>query len=110
MPAHQAPARRALCPIGVPVSRPRRVSMIGVKGWLWANQRTPAGMESVGTNALLTKGNTSIMRDRLFAPSGVLANSPKATASQVKARVSPANMPAAATHSTGVAVGLKARF
>jgi hypothetical protein len=46
-----------------------------------------------------------MMSERLFAPSGVLATSPKATASQVRARVTPANMPAAATHSTGVAVG-----
>src|SRR2546423_4114833 len=79
--------------------------MNGVNGWFWANQRTPAGMEAVGTNALLTKGNTSMVRDRLFAPAGVLATSPKATAIQVRARVSTANMPAAATHSTGVAVG-----
>ena len=47
--------------------------MIGVKGWFCANQRTPAGIEAVGTNALLMKGRNCGISDRLFAPAGVLA-------------------------------------
>src|ERR1700694_4780768 len=51
---HQATARTALVPlIGVPSNSPRSVSMTGVKGWYSANQRTPPGIESGRTNALL---------------------------------------------------------
>jgi hypothetical protein len=37
MPMHQATARMALLPMGVPISSPRSVSMTGVKGWYSAN-------------------------------------------------------------------------
>jgi hypothetical protein len=53
MPPNQASASQPLAPIGVPCSRPRTVSMIGVTGWLSAIARSPAGIVSVGTNALL---------------------------------------------------------
>jgi hypothetical protein len=42
---------------------------------------------------------------RLLAASTVLVTSPNATHSQVSARVMKARIPAAATHSTGVALG-----
>jgi hypothetical protein len=41
MTTHQATAVSPLEPIGVPVSRPRRVSMTGVNGWCWANLWLP---------------------------------------------------------------------
>ncbi len=44
-------------------------------------------MESVGTKALLITGKTTGRSERLLAPAGVLATSPKATASQVRASV-----------------------
>jgi hypothetical protein len=56
--AHHASAQIQLTPTGVPVSRPRTVSLIGVKGWYWANQRSPSAMESVGTKGLDKKGNS----------------------------------------------------
>ena len=61
MPAHQATATAPPLPIGVPSSRPRIVSMIGVNGWCSANQRTAAGIESVGTNPLLRNGSSWTM-------------------------------------------------
>ncbi len=50
MRTHQTSAIHAWFPIGRPISSPRRVSMIDVNGWYSANQRSPAGMESVGMN------------------------------------------------------------
>ncbi|HYB37187.1 MAG TPA: hypothetical protein VEF72_16545 [Mycobacterium sp.] len=47
--------------------------MTGVNGWYSANQRTPAGMEPVGTKALLMDGGTTRISDMLLAPAGVLA-------------------------------------
>ncbi|MEV4361729.1 hypothetical protein [Nonomuraea sp. NPDC049625] len=41
---------------GVPVSSPRRVSMIEVNGWYSANCRASGPILSAGTNALLKKG------------------------------------------------------
>src|SRR5579883_3518638 len=99
----------ALCPIGVPVSRPRSVLMIGVNGSFWANQRTPAGIEAVGTKALETNGRNCGISDQLLAPAGVLAIIPKPTHSQLSARVSRTKSPAAASHSIGVALGRKPR-
>src|ERR1035438_3719710 len=105
MPAHQAMARIALLPIGVPVSSPRSVSVIGVNGSCSANQRTPPDIELAGMNALLRKGRNAGISARLFAPAGVLASSPNATVSQVSAVVSRANIPAAAIQATGPAHG-----
>src|SRR5260370_22415028 len=59
-PTHQATARTALLPIGVPSSSPRSVSMTGVKGWYSANQRIPIGIESGRTNALLVNGSSAL--------------------------------------------------
>jgi hypothetical protein len=78
--------------------------MMGVNGSCSANQRTPAGIAAVGTNALLMNGRNCGISDRLFAPAGVLACSPKAIVSQVRARVSMTNSPSAASHSSGVAL------
>jgi hypothetical protein len=39
--------------MGRPRSRPRRVSMTGVTGWLPANPWIQVGMVSMGTKALL---------------------------------------------------------
>src|ERR1700689_5098413 len=108
-PAHQAIAMIALSPIPVPVSRPRSVSMIEVNGSFWANQRTGPEIAAVGQNALLTNGTIAGISARLFAPAGGLASSPNATVSHVSARVSSANIPAAAIHSTRPAVGRKPR-
>ena len=47
MPTHHAIAMTALLPIGVPNSSPRRVSMVGVKGWYSANQRSAIGIAAV---------------------------------------------------------------
>ena len=58
MRAHQATVRKALLPIAVPRSSPRTVSMKGVKGWFSANQRRPAGIESVGTKPLPRNGRS----------------------------------------------------
>ena len=53
MPRHQATALAGLDPTGRPRSRPRRVSMIGVTGWLLAKPWIQLGMVSMGTKALL---------------------------------------------------------
>src|ERR1039458_6782439 len=88
MAAHHATARTASLPMGVPVRSPRRVWMIGVKGWLRANQATPAGMVAVGTKALDMNGATTTSSERLLAPAGVLASRPKETVSHVTATAS----------------------
>src|SRR5207237_5686130 len=107
-PAHQATARTALFPIGVPSSSPRSVSMTGVKGWYSANQRTPADIESGRTKALLVNGRISWkMRERLLAPAGVLPIRPKTTATQVSAKVKSATRPSAASQARGLVVGRK---
>src|SRR6266508_5826410 len=105
MPTHQATATAALLPMAVPSSRPRRVSMKGVKGWYSANQRRAVGIDSVGTNPLPRKGRSIRGIGRLLAASTVLLTRPQATDSQVMARVIMARTPTAAVHSTGLAVG-----
>jgi hypothetical protein len=105
MPTYQATEAAALLPMAVPSSRPRRVSVIGVKGWYSANQRRAVGIDSVGTNPLPSKGRSSRGMGRLLAASTVLETRPNATDSQVTARVMKASSSAAASHSTGVAVG-----
>src|SRR5580700_5543958 len=105
--AHHPMATIHVVPIGVAVKRPRSVLMMGVNGWFSANQRTPAGIEAVGTKALLMKGRNCGISDRLFAPAGVLAVRPKPIASQVRASVNPVKSPAAASHSSGLALERK---
>ncbi len=72
-----------------------------------ANQRIPAGIDSGRTNALLRNGPNWSRSVEPFAPSGVLAAMPRATASQVNARASIVTTPIAAIHSTGPVVGRK---
>jgi hypothetical protein len=93
--AHQARASMALFPIGVPMRSPRSVSMKGVNGWYSANHRSPAGIESVGTNPLPRNGRRISGMGRLLAASTLLARRPSATDSDVIARVIIARRPAA---------------
>ena len=79
--------------------------MIGLNGWLSANQRRAAGIDSVGTNPLPRNGSSTSRSGRLLAVSGLLAASPKATDSQVNASVASTRRPAAASHSIGPASG-----
>src|SRR5450759_442491 len=109
MPAHQAIAMTALLPIGAPISSPLSVSMIDVKGWYWANQRTPVGIVARGTNALLMKGRRNRGITTLLAASAVLVTRPRATASQVSAKTSSARTAIAAIHLRGSVVGRKPR-
>ena len=69
--------------------------MIGVNGWCSANQRMPAGIESVGTNPLPRNGSRSSGIGRLLAVSTLLVTRPSATASQVSANVSSVSRPTA---------------
>src|SRR4051812_45268888 len=103
MPAHQASEIHALSPISEPESRPRRVSVIGVNGWVSANQRSPGDIESAGTNAEPRNGRNWISSGLLLADSTVLEIRPSATDSQVTAKAMAASRPAAASHSSGVA-------
>ena len=105
MPTHHAIATTALLPIGVPISSPRRVSMMGVKGWYSANQRSAAGIVSVGTNPLLRNGRMSNGMGMLLAVSTLFARRPRATHSHVIAKVTIARNPATAIHSRSPAVG-----
>src|SRR5690349_6345102 len=105
IPAHQATAMIALWPIGVPRSSPRTVSVTGVKGWYSANQRTPAGIEPVGTKPLPRNGSSTRNIGRLLAVSTLLLTRPRATDSQMSAKLIIAMTPTAATHSAGLAVG-----
>src|SRR5680860_1620459 len=107
MPMHQATAMTPLLPIGVPISRPRTVSMIGVNGWYSANQRSPAGIDSVGTNPLPKNGSSTNNMGELLAVSTLLAFSPSATESQMRASDTIASKPAAASHSATLALGRK---
>ena len=94
-----------LSPIGVPRSRPRRVSMIGVKGWFSANQRRPSGIVCVGTNPLPRNSRSMRNIGRLLAVSTLRVDMPSATESQETASAVSASIPAAATHATGPVVG-----
>ena len=82
-----------LLPIGVPSRRPRTVSMIGVKGWFWANQLTPSGIVFVGTKALLRKGRRTRKIGRLLAVSTSRGHMPRATENQEMARAERARTP-----------------
>jgi hypothetical protein len=81
--------------------------MNGVNGWYSANQLTPAGIDSVGTNPLPRNGRRTRNIGVLLAVSTLLAASPSATDSQVIAKVIIARSPMAASHSSGPAVGRK---
>jgi hypothetical protein len=62
-------------------------------------------MDAAGTKALLANGSTARMSARLLAPAGVLAISPDAAVSQVRAMPAIASTPASAIRSSGVAAG-----
>src|SRR4029453_19481126 len=101
----QASATTASLPIGVPVSSPRSVSMIGGKGWCSANKATPAGIDCVGTNPLEINGRRTTGVGRLLADSTLLADSPAPADSQVSARGTSVSRPIAPTPSTASAGG-----
>jgi hypothetical protein len=105
-PTHHATARIALFPKGVP-SNPRSVSMMGVKGWYWANQRIPTGIDSVLTKALLMNGSKTKIRARRLAPAGVLPTSPNTTLIHETAKINSAMRLSASIQLTGLVVGTK---
>ena len=70
--------------------------MKAVNGWFSANQRSPAGIQFVGTNPLPRNGSRSRGWGRLLALSTLLATMPSATESQVRAKVVLARTPIAA--------------
>ena len=72
--------------------------MIGVNGWLSANQRNGSGIEPVGTNPLPKNGKSSSGIGRLLAVSTLLVSMPSATAIHVRARALNVRRPAAASH------------
>ena len=78
------------------------MSVTGVNGWCSANARSPAGIDSVGTNPLPSGRRTSSI-GVLLAVSTLLAERPMATDSQTRAKVAIARTPTAAIHSTTVA-------
>src|SRR5687768_12664282 len=82
MPTHQAIETTILDQFGAPVRRLRSASMNGVKGWYSANQRKPAGSESVGTKPLPRNGSSIKSNGELLALSTLFATMPSATASQ----------------------------
>ena len=70
--------------------------MIGVKGW-FARRSNAAGIQAVGTNALLMNGRNCGMSERLLAPAGVFAWRPNAIVSHVSDTVTPAKSAAEAS-------------
>src|SRR5882724_1492670 len=106
-PTHQAIVMTRLSPILVPVSKPRSVSFTGVNGSYSANQRIPAGSESVGTKPLPRNGSRIRNIGELLAVSTLLADSPSPTHSHVTAKVSSSTTPRAASHSAAFACGRK---
>lgn len=57
MTMHQETTSRPLLPMEPPKRSRLSISMKGVNGWYSANQRTPTGIGSVGTNPLPKKGS-----------------------------------------------------
>src|SRR6516165_11025597 len=100
-------AMAALCPIGPPTSRPRTVSITGVNGWYSANQRIAVGIEDVSTKPLPRNARMISGVGALLADSTVLAARPRATDSQVRAKVNRTRMAAAASQFAAVAVERK---
>src|SRR6516225_7683046 len=100
----QAIAMTALLPIGPPVSRPRTVLITGVKGWYSANQRIAVGIERVSTKPLPRNARMMSGVGALLADSAVLAARPRATDSQVRAKVNRTRIPAAASQFVALVV------
>jgi hypothetical protein len=105
MATHHATACTASLPDGCPASSPRSVSMTGVKGWYSANQRTPTGIESVGTKPLPRNGSSTRGIGLLLAVSTLSARTPSATVSQVRASASSSTMPTTPSQSATPASG-----
>jgi hypothetical protein len=100
MAAHQRTEAMPLVPIGVPLRKPRNVSMKGVKGWCSANHRSAVGIDSVGTNPLPKNGRRTRNIGRLLADSTLCAAMPMATDSQMRAYPAIATRPAAPSSPT----------
>ena len=84
------------------VSSPRMVSMTGVNGWFCANQRTRPAWRPPDERAADERQDGHEQ-----GPAGALANRPSATVSQVSAKASRANSPAAAIQAGGPATDRK---
>src|SRR5215467_2353770 len=107
MARHQAIAMTALLPIGPPSSRPRTVLITGVNGWYSANQRIAVGIDWVSTKPLPRNARMMSGVGALLADSTVLAARPRATDSQVRAKVNRTRMAAAASQSVTLVVERK---
>ena len=109
MPTLQATATTALVPIGVPVSRPRRVSVAGVNGWYSANWREP-GRHRRGEHEAAAEERAASVRNIgvLLAVSTLLAARPSAVASQISANANSVRRPIEASQSSAPAVGAEA--
>jgi hypothetical protein len=81
--------------------------MIGVTGWFSANACSQLGIDSVGTNALLTYGRNRNPNVNPFAASGVWASSPSAADTQEIARTNSDTRPITPSHSNAPAFGRK---
>ena len=78
----------ALLPIGRPMSSPRRVSMIGVKGWYSANQRS-AGRHRAGRDEAAAEERQQQQEHRAgcWRSRRSWLTRPRATDSQVSAKL-----------------------
>lgn len=104
IPMLQAVAAIALVPIAIPVSSPRRVSVIGANGWYSANRRSPAGIVVVGTKPVLRKGKRVRNIGVLLAVSTLFAVRPSAVASHTNASENvtcPSSLPSKESTSEG---------
>ena len=77
--------------------------MIGVNGWCSANRRSPAGIASVGTKALLMNGRIIRNSGVLLAVSTLSAARPMPTVSQVSANAVRISSPIAPSQPSGPA-------
>jgi hypothetical protein len=97
MPTLHATAAAALAPTEEPVSRPRRVSVTGVKGWYLANCSSPVGRVATRTKPLPRNGRRVRNIGVLLAVSTLLAARPSAVASQIRAKAKSTSTPTAAS-------------
>src|ERR1700674_4280137 len=83
--AHHASATYGALPAGAPASSARRLSTTAVNGWLAANQRTPAGIDSAGTKVLDRNGSRKESgRVEPFAPGMVFVAWPLAADTEAR--------------------------
>ena len=76
-----------------------------MNGWYSANQRTPTGIESVGTKPLPRNGRRTRGIGVLLAVSTLSASTPSATVSHVMARARSSTMPTTPSQSATLASG-----